>query len=264
MQLSGEVAGGAVLIVDFDADSTDAGGAPDLTLGSGHTGEVIIGSGNMTALTVTADSTGTAEVVLPAGSIDGTEILDNTIDSDDYIDGSVDPIHLANLTKSMYWGAAGMSADGTQCADPAEVTINSGPKLYTIICTDNDAGIIYGSTNMPDGWDSTVNPVFYFQALNTAADTGVLEFDFSAMCRADGALVDSTWGAEPTPGSITFTTANDIETSAANTVVPNGTCTGDSTHLFWRMSLDATATTTAVATAHVIGVKLEYDWNPED
>lgn len=38
-----------------------------------------LGGASMTALTVTTDSTGTAEVALPAGSIDSTEILDATI-----------------------------------------------------------------------------------------------------------------------------------------------------------------------------------------
>jgi len=166
-------------------------------------------------------------------------------------------INSISSTASMHWGAGALSSDGTNCADPAEATINGGPKLFTTICADDDTSITYGSTIMPDGWDGTP-VVFVFHALNTAADTGVLEFDFSAMCRGSGDLVDGTWGSEPTPGSITFTTANDIETSAANSVTPNGTCTASGTHLFWRMSLDATATTTAVATAHLVGVRMEY------
>jgi len=45
--------------------------------------------------TFITDGTGTAEIVLPAGSIDGTEILDDTIDSADYAAGSIDTEHLA-------------------------------------------------------------------------------------------------------------------------------------------------------------------------
>ena len=47
--------------------------------------------------------------------------------------------------KSVWFGAGSLSTDGTQCAAPAEATINSGPKIWTIICTDNDASTIYGS-----------------------------------------------------------------------------------------------------------------------
>jgi hypothetical protein len=178
------------------------------------------------------------------------------VTSINFPDNSISTADLATEVRSMYWGAGAISADGAQCVAPAEVTINSGPILYTIICKDNDAGILYGSTTMPDGWDGG-NPSFFFQAINTAADTGILEFDFSAMCRGDSDTVDNAWGTEPTPASITFATANDIEHSAANTLTPDGTCAAGDT-LFWRASLDATATTTAVATAHIVGVKMEY------
>ncbi len=53
------------------------------------------GSADVTDHTFTTDSTGTAEIVLPAGAIDGTEILDDTVDSDDYAATSIDFEHLA-------------------------------------------------------------------------------------------------------------------------------------------------------------------------
>jgi hypothetical protein len=46
--------------------------------------------------TFITDGVGTAEIVLPAGSIDGTEILDDTIDSADYAAASIDNEHLAD------------------------------------------------------------------------------------------------------------------------------------------------------------------------
>ena len=57
----------------------DVGAAGNLQLGGVTATTVGIGSAAMTALTVTASTTGTAVVALPAGSIDGTEMLDNTI-----------------------------------------------------------------------------------------------------------------------------------------------------------------------------------------
>ena len=53
------------------------------------------GSVDITDHTFITDGTGTAEIVLPAGSIDGTEILDDTIDSADYAAVSIDAEHIA-------------------------------------------------------------------------------------------------------------------------------------------------------------------------
>lgn len=52
------------------------------------------GSVDITDHTFVTDGTGTAEIVLPAGSIDGTEILDDTIDSADYNADSLDNEHI--------------------------------------------------------------------------------------------------------------------------------------------------------------------------
>jgi hypothetical protein len=69
---------GAVSLTCSDNDATCA-----LTVLPGGAAGMTLGGASMTALTVTTDSTGTAEVALPAGSIDGTEILDGTINAAD-------------------------------------------------------------------------------------------------------------------------------------------------------------------------------------
>jgi len=66
------------------------------------------GSADIDDHTFTTDGTGTAEIVLPTGSIDSTEILDdtianadmadNSIDSDDYVDGSIDLAHMSSAS----------------------------------------------------------------------------------------------------------------------------------------------------------------------
>jgi hypothetical protein len=158
--------------------------------------------------------------------------------------------------KSVWFGAGSLSTDGTQAAAPAEVTINSGPKIWTIITTDNDAATIYGSIKMPDSWDGgTVT--FEHVYLQTAADTGVLNGDIAAQCRGNGEVPSSTWGTEIAidDAAVVGSNSNDFTTSAA--VTPAGTCAaGDM--LYWRYQLDATGTTTAVATLHHIGFKMEY------
>ena len=158
--------------------------------------------------------------------------------------------------KSAWLSAGALSTDGTQCAAPAEVTINSGAKMWTIICADNDASTIYGALAMPDSWDGgTVTLMGSF--IQTAADTSNMNSDVAMACRVDGDTVDNTWGTE-----IAMDTAmggsNKIDTVTTAAITPNGTCTGAGTLLQFRWQLDATGTTTAVATLHVLGFKLVY------
>jgi hypothetical protein len=172
--------------------------------------------------------------------------------------GSPDQVthDIDNHVKSIYFPAAALSTDGTQCAAPAEVTINSGPKLFTIICTDNDASTIHGSVHMPDSWNAgTVT--FAMSYIQTAADTAVMNSDIAAQCRGNGETPSSTYGTEVAidDAAVTGSNANDITTSAA--VTATGTCAaGDM--LYWRWQLDATGTTTAVATLNIVGFKMEY------
>jgi hypothetical protein len=160
--------------------------------------------------------------------------------------------------KSIWFGAGSLSTDGTQCAAPAEVTINSGPKIWTIICTDNDGSTIYGSVKMPDNWDAgTVT--FDHVYIQTAADTSALNGDIAAQCRANGEAPSSTWGTEVAidDAGVTGTNRNDMTTSAAVTPASGTSCAAGNM-LYWRYQLDATGTTTAVATLHHVGFRMEY------
>ncbi len=158
--------------------------------------------------------------------------------------------------KQIYFPAGALSTDGTQCSAPAEVTINSGAKRWTIICADNDASTIYGEVEMPDSWDGgTVTLMGTF--IQTAADTSNLNADIAMACRVDGDTINNTWGTE-----IAMDTAmggsNKIDTVTTAAITPNGTCTGAGTMLQFRYQLDAAGTTTAVATLHHLGFKLTY------
>jgi hypothetical protein len=160
------------------------------------------------------------------------------------------------LLKSVWFGAGSLSTDGTQCANPAEVTINSGPKIWTVICTDNDASTMYGSIKMPDGWNGgTVT--FQHIYLQTAANTGALNGDIAAQCRGNGEVPSSTWGTEIAidDAAVVGSNSNDMTTSAA--VTPAGTCAaGDM--LYFRYQLDAAGTTTTAATLHHLGFLMKY------
>jgi hypothetical protein len=158
---------------------------------------------------------------------------------------------------SIPFNAAGLTADGTQCADAAKVTINSGPVQYTILCADNDASSIYGVVSaMPDGWDAGTITVELI-TLQSAADTSAMNSDISAQCRGTGETPSSTWGTEVAIDDAAVGGSNIVDHNTSAAVTPAGTCAaGDSLWLRWQ--LDATGTTTAVATYHVLGWKVEY------
>lgn len=197
---------------------------------------------------VNADGT----ITFPNLNIDLTNTVANTLPS----------ASINTIVDSAYWDAGGMTPDGTQCADAARVTINSGPVQYTVICADNDASTLYGHIVMPDSWDGgTVT--FEHEYLQTAADTGVLNGDISCQCRGAGETPSSTWGTEVAidDAAVTGSNAVDHTTSAAATCA--GTCAGGDS-LWWRYQVDATGTTTAVATLHNLGMKMEFTSNVGD
>lgn len=161
--------------------------------------------------------------------------------------------------KSFWVGARNLEGDGAQCpARPTAVTINTGsaPKVPTFICTDNDSSRLDGSLRMPPDWNGgTIT--FTHSYIQTAADTGALNGDIAAQCRGTGETPSSTWGSEVAidDAAVTGSNANDLTTSAA--VTPAGTCAaGDM--LYFKYELDATGTTTAVATLHHLGFHVTY------
>jgi|GEM_PF-3186941 len=173
------------------------------------------------------------------------------------IEGIGENVYLSHTrVVSAFWSTGAMSADGTQCAAPSEVTINSGPKQYTVLCADNDASTLYGHVVMPDSWDAgTVT--FELEYLQTAADTNVLNSDIACMCRGATEEVNNTWGTEVAIDDAAVSGSNKVDHTTSAAVTCNGTCAaGDS--LWWRWQLDATGTTTAVTTLHILGMKMEY------
>lgn len=152
-------------------------------------------------------------------------------------------------------GAGGLSTDGTQCVAPSEVTINSGPKLFTIICADNNSSTIYGSFQAPLNWDAGTL-IFEQVVIQTAADTNAINGDVSAQCRGGAETVSNTWGtAIAMDASVTGSNANNAITSGA--VTPAGTCAaGDM--VYFKYVVDATGTTTAMNTLHTLGFSVRY------
>lgn len=164
--------------------------------------------------------------------------------------------------KSYWFGAGGLSADGTNCLNPEEQQINGGPKSWTVKCSDNNSSIIYGNAALPDSY-SGGNVIFELQALSeNASPSGNLSMSFSAMCRTDSETINTVWGT-PVASTTGFTTQYNIEHSDNITVTPQGTCSAGE-HIFWRGVINETSTTTQMANVKILGVKMEYptnDWS---
>lgn len=164
--------------------------------------------------------------------------------------------------KTYWFGAGSLSADSTNCLDPVERQINSGPKVWTIKCSDNAASIFYGSVTMPDAYTGGTVAFALVAENESATPSGVLRFNFSAMCRSDSDTIDATWGTAQ-GASMTMTTQYDVEHLWQPSLTPSGTCAAGDT-LFWRAVMDDTTTTTQVANTYVLGIKMEYpvnDWS---
>lgn len=159
--------------------------------------------------------------------------------------------------KSVWIGAGNLYGDGTNCPErPTAVTINSGPKITTFICADNNSSRLTGMLRMPGDWDGGTITLTHAY-IQTAADTSALNGDAAAQCRGNGETVSSTWGTEVAidDAAVSGSNINDLTTSAA--ITPAGTCAaGDMLYFYYE--LDATGTTTATATLHHLGFHLTY------
>ncbi|MHC4356514.1 MAG: hypothetical protein ACYS0H_27745, partial [Planctomycetota bacterium] len=100
------LAAGSIIYGEDDQGNTITSSATgwafnlDITVGGGNinTGDIalVVGDATTDTIQLLTDGTGDAEVALPTGSISGTEILDDTIDSADYAAASIDNEHLAD------------------------------------------------------------------------------------------------------------------------------------------------------------------------
>ena len=158
--------------------------------------------------------------------------------------------------KSVWFDAGALSTDGTQCAAPTEVT-TFGPKKYTIICVENNSGRMTGYMAMPDSWDGGTITLTPFYS-NSAADTGSVALEGAAACRGAGETFNGTFGTEVEIDDAAITGSGGIDSTTSGAITPNGTCAA-SDFLYFYVDIDATDNpTTAAATLHFLGVKMEY------
>lgn len=163
--------------------------------------------------------------------------------------------------KSFFLPAGFFSTDGAQCAAPAEATpVGSGAKMYTILCADNDSSRMNATFDMPDDYDGGTIQL-KSSVVQTAADTGVIEFQGRAQCKGDTEtlVAISSFGTEVV-WTDTMTGSGAVNKATSGAITPSGTCAaGDLISI--SIDIGATNTTTAMGTAHILGFKVIYSSN---
>lgn len=159
----------------------------------------------------------------------------------------------ANVVPAMvtYWNGNAIIKDGNNCTAANDTTINSGPRVPVFVCADNNSSIFGGDTFLSIAITSAT---FTLAVSDVDSSSHVFAGAFSAMCRANDAAINSTWGTG-VDVSITMATANDIYTVESTAVTPDGTCSAGS-WLFWRFVVNATNFTDD-GDARIIGVGME-------
>jgi hypothetical protein len=160
----------------------------------------------------------------------------------------------------MVWDASAFNVDGTQIVAPASAQLNSGPFMYSVIPTDNDAATIYGNVVMPDDWDAGTITLEITVYDANADPSGNLQADVSCMCRSSSDAINSTWGDEialDVDLSGAGTVQYDIVQATSAAVTCNTSCAaGDM--LAWRYQVDAGGTDATVANLRILQMKMEY------
>lgn len=170
-------------------------------------------------------------------------------------------ITIPSHNRSEYFSAWAVNADGTNCADPAGVTIGSGPIVGAVACADNDASTIYFNLQMPDNYDGGTITIGVQAVATSATPSGDLDADVSAFCENDSGAIGSDWGTEIAL-DVTFNTQNDLEMAESAAVTPTATCQAGS-HLFARYQVDA-AGTDGTITSQILGFSVGYNVAADD
>ncbi|NTV31613.1 hypothetical protein HGA91_06575, partial [candidate division WWE3 bacterium] len=240
VNVSGNISAGANSVF---ASTFDAVGASALT----------IGSADVTSVTVTTDGTGTAEVVLPAGSIDSTEILDATILATDLksVDTAADEECLTRETTTgdFEWQTCGdgvgpwtdgsgityltdtaedLAVGGSTLASAFSVDVSANTArlgtgatanaILSMYASDGDTGTITYTTN--DEWSFSGGNILASSSTITASDFICTDcLDFTELI--DAMTLDASTGITMGANNLTFTA------SGAGNITTNLSSTGD-------------------------------------
>jgi hypothetical protein len=257
-----------------------SGTGPITALGVATNGQIPIGDGATDpVLAVPLGTANEIEVTTGAGSLQFGIVTSPTLDGTNF--SGIPSSAITTELRSMYWGAGAFSSDGTECSDPTELTVNSGPKQFFVVCphtTSETDGFVYGSTVLPDGFDQTADVTFELSAyIVTDSGAGTWHGEVAIQCQSGGEVIDSTWGTgiglDLTP--VAGDAVNDVvqdSSGAVDTDTTGEDCDAGDV-LFWRWKscdTDATPSTGCTSSAgfendmNLIGMKMEYTSNVGD
>jgi len=141
---------------------------------------------------------------------------------------------------TLYWDAGAIRPDGTQCVAVGP-TVNSGPSIDGITCTENAAAKLSVKVRLPDRYTGAD---LYCRLVAHDVDSlgHVSGWDARAQCRTPGTdTINATWGTAVAM-NVTMTTANIPYSSAEATITPNGGCLGGDM-LYLELNMNTTANT---------------------
>ena len=219
-------------ITTLTTDTIDGNGAVDMDYGSG----------DITDHTFTTDGTGTAEIVLPAGAIDGTEILDDTIDSADYAAGSIDNEHLADSAvdtdeladdavtlAKIAAGTDGELITWDSSGNPAAVSVGTSGQVLT----SNGAGAapsFQDAAGGSSGFDPSLEAVFYEEWYGVLGNTAGIIYAMNVWSGGGNSEAETSVINADRPGILKVTGTSNYSISGGDrTLVTGG---GETTIVF--------------------------------
>jgi hypothetical protein len=248
--ISGTLATTNCLVMELSSSSTECSGWVDDGAGTTSYGDV---SGNHHKFAFTAASANPHTHTFPAADSNTVRPATcSTLGQRVSAISSAGVVTCSDPTFRTYFDAGALTPDGTNCAAPTEQTLNSGPITWAFSCADSNNSIFYGKVRLPT---AVTTLTFTISLYHGTTETITFAGDFSAMCRADGAAINSTWGTA-VAADVSITTQHLNEQQSTTAVTPNGTCSAGAM-LFFRYVVDAANFSANAANAKVLGVGIE-------
>jgi hypothetical protein len=248
--ISGTLATTNCLVMELSSSSAECSGWVDDGAGTTSYGDV---SGNHHKFAFTAASANPHTHTFPAADSNTVRPATcSTLGQRVSAISSAGVITCSDPTFRTYFDAGALTPDGTNCAAPTEQTLNSGPITWAFSCADSNNSIFYGKVRLPT---AVTTLTFTISLYHGTTETITFAGDFSAMCRADGAAINSTWGTA-VAADVSITTQHLNEQQSTTAVTPNGTCSAGAM-LFFRYVVDAANFSANAANAKVLGVGIE-------
>jgi hypothetical protein len=211
----------------FVLDGFDGVGAVDLDYGSA----------DITDHTFTTDGTGTAEIVLPAGSIDGTEILDDTVDSPEYAANSIDDEHLATtecwdlrIHSAKLTGDRVTDGDATQ---GGQIDAGEGGWRGLLDATTDEAFV--WQRRLPSYWGAHAGLIINYSMVSATANE--VEFEGAIDCKSDGDAVATVSFSTIAVASATVPGTAGLQDTLTITLTDDSCASGDT--IYFYLSTDA-------------------------